>query len=249
MITPLVYDQVAAVVQQPPIVTDLSIKPPTEIALFHLQSEYFKTRSLDVWKQMFKICYDYARSLVLKRLKGKIFIDPDEVNDTATGAAVAFMRQYQVKPDWKVTVSFAGMLKWKVIESMYRSQKEDDHVSLNAVSERSEKGDELQDSLARLGFTSLDGSYNPKPEDMLDKVSLREVIDPVLAELRDSEVNEREYVLALLKLVIVLKKPKNRHVKVNFENRWELDYKTYGVVERTELEVRSRVKEMVSRSQ
>jgi hypothetical protein len=240
MITPLEYDENAILATLPPDVEDLEAKPETEQALFALQKTYLETHDLNVWKKMFKMCYDYARSLVLKRLKGKIFIEPDEVTDNATAATVAFMRQYQVKHDWKVCVSFAGMIKWKVIESMYRDQSEDQHVSLNSVSERSDRGEELQASIQKIGYKSLVGSYAPKPEDGLDQLSIQDVVNEVLTELDELEMDDRIDILVRLKLVLVMKKPKNRHVKVNFENRWEQDRRVFNTVERTEKEIRSR---------
>jgi hypothetical protein len=248
MVTPLQYDEEPKRERHENadwIYGDFEKKPDTERELYFLQLKYLETRDQDTWKAMFKIIYEYARSLVLKRLKNRTYIEPDEVADYAGGAAQAFMRQYLTKPHWSVGASFAGMLKWKVVEVMYRYKSEDDHVSLNSIGGKDDDKGELLDSLGRVGFSTMSGSYNPRPEDCLDKWTVSDVVDEVLGELDTVCNDEMVRLLTVLKMVLVLRKPRNRHVKTNFINRWERDFKSFSTLERVELELKKRMSEKI----
>jgi hypothetical protein len=226
----------------------LEDKPETEKKLFEYQEDYLKNRSTETWKKMFHLCYDYARSLVLKRLKGKVYIDPEEVDDYSITSTLAFMRQYLIKPYFRVGASFAGMIKWKVIESMYRYQKEDHNESLNSVLDNStstDKSSEMQDNLEKIGFTPMVGSYNRKPEDLLNDISLKDVTDEVINEILDLNLSEYMNLIVLFRFIILFKKPKNRHVKTNFQDRWEKDFKVYSLCEMAEKEIKTRYKNIL----
>jgi hypothetical protein len=94
------------------------MKPRTELILSSLQDEYLKKRDIDTYQQMFSEILPYARSLILKKTAGKIFLPPDVVDSAALEATVKFMTQYE-KPEFKISNSFAGMLSFKVLEAMY----------------------------------------------------------------------------------------------------------------------------------
>jgi hypothetical protein len=93
-------------------------RPETEEKLFGLQEDYLKNRNVHVYQKIFSEILPYARSLVLKKTKGKIYLPPETVDSAALEATVKFMSQYE-KEDFKVDKSFAGMLNYKVLESMY----------------------------------------------------------------------------------------------------------------------------------
>jgi hypothetical protein len=256
MITKLVYCQTPydekyenyALGEDTPWADDkMEDKPETERKLFEYQEEYLRTRKTETWKKMFHLCYDYARSLVLKRLKGKVYIDPEEVDDYSITSTLAFMRQYLIKPYFRVGASFAGMIKWKVIESMYRYQKEDHNESLNAVldSNTTDKTSELQDNLEKIGFTPMQGSYSRKPDDLLSDIDLKDIVDEVINEMLEMNLDEYTTLIILFRLVIIFKKPKNRHIKINFQDRWERDFKVYSICELSEKEIKARFKEML----
>jgi hypothetical protein len=81
---------------------------------------------------MFLLIKKYARSLILKKNKGSWYRDPDEIDDSANQTASVFMELYLKSPDFQIGASFAGLLSLKVLE-LYKSIKDDDCVSLNAL--------------------------------------------------------------------------------------------------------------------
>jgi hypothetical protein len=107
-------------------------KPETEVRLFKLQDEYLKTRNITVYQRIFSELLPYARSLILKKTTGKIYLPPDKIDSAALESTVKFMTQYE-KPDFKIEKSFAGILNFKVLESMYGPKiiAADHIVSLN----------------------------------------------------------------------------------------------------------------------
>lgn len=237
-------------------------KPDTEQQLFRLEAELFKRRntfikemdkwkvshkgkrpvdtSCEIWSQMLDILFMYARSMILKRnKKNKKFTEMEEIEDKAIEAALRFMNQYNRREDFKVDASFAGALKFKIIEVLYGGD-EDFHVSLNQIiSENSNT--ELMDSLS----TKMHLFLTPEtltPEEIALKQSNIEIIDEVLFEL-DKEIGKdsRLAFLARLYLTIILRVPRTRHIKRMFMEKWATDYKTERVLESVVLEVYNRL--------
>lgn len=235
-----------------------TVRPPTEVALFDLQAKYLVNRDADVWTEMFGIIYNYARSLTLKKIKGKIYLEEDLVNDAATHAALKFMQRYNTDPNFKVNDSFAGVLKWKVIEALYGDYEEDDHVSLNLSIGDSNQG-ELGDTQVRNKFESVtcsDDYFNP--ERMFNVVDIDADIHKILAELDeeladfefdsspdgsdDEPINyERMAILTRMYLLLYLRKPKSRHAKLLFKKHYVRNYKEEQIIELTVMELRNRL--------
>jgi hypothetical protein len=154
-------------------------KPVTEALLTRLEKEYLEERELraesntpsaletQLYHQMFKELVPYARSLILKKTKGKIFLPPDIVEETALESTVKFMAQYE-KPDFKTRASFAGLLSFKVLESLYgpKIKAADKITSLN---EHIENGKSRETELGELSesynFTYL---FRPYDNDIID---------------------------------------------------------------------------------
>lgn len=118
---------------------EMEDKPQTEQDLFKFQEEYLKTRDIDpekanqIWKDMFSLIYDYSVSLLKQRLKNKTYISPDEVADKSTMATINFMNQYLARRNFRVGASFAGMLKFKVVEALYKNKNDERNFSLNTT--------------------------------------------------------------------------------------------------------------------
>lgn len=233
-------------------------KPDTEKELFYLQDEFFEKRkvyqnaikewikdtskpkpvdgSIEPWSKMLAIIYSYACSLVKKSTKGKKYIDPDDVSDKGLEAAFRFMSSYNRKPSFAIGASFAGNLRWKVIEVMH----EDKVLSLNqptSYDAQLELLDTISDDSYRSGFNVFINYDNP--EDML--MNNVTTIEDVLTEL-DEEVgsNSKIALLARLYLLINLRVPRTRHIKRLFLENWAQEYKTEQLLESTVLEVYNR---------
>ena len=134
-------------------------KPATEILLTDLQAKYLENRDQDVYKKMFEELVVYCRSLVLKTIKGKTFLQPDYVQEVALEATMRLMTQYQ-KPEFTIGASFAGYLQFKILEVLYNTKviQEDMTLSLNAIVDASSKSThvtEMEDLAESLNFTYL----------------------------------------------------------------------------------------------
>ena len=219
---------------------ELEDKPSTEIMLFNLQNKYLSNgRPQEIWEEMFKICWSYMRSLILQRQRGKSFVEPELIDDQTTSATLAFMSQYLTRPEFEVGASFAGMMKWKIIEVLYKnSPKNGSPISLQL---------EVSDD----GKTTLEGliaaeGIEYSPEDLTVKRSSYEIIEEILNEL-DATINvdNKYYIMLVVRLYILLclKHPKNRHSKKMFLDKWAQDFKIKKLIDFVMLEIKNRLLE------
>lgn len=239
-------------------------KPPTEQELFALQTQLFEARDAykkameewaqnpelpkpqngasQIWSKMLEICFNYSKSMILKRNTGGKFMEPEDVEDKAIDTALAFMNQYLRRDDFVVEASFAGLIKFKIIETLYKG-REDYHISLNQIISDDSKT-ELIDGLSSNNFQSILCSDIDNPEDIVLRETPKEVIHNVLNEL-DEELGHNSILAfkARLYLTIILRSPKTRHIKRLFMEHWANDYRTEQVLETTVLELHNRLRE------
>lgn len=234
-------------------------KPDTERELFKLQDELFNKRdeydnavkewikdtskpkpidrSTEPWSKMLCIIYNYASSLIKKSTKGKKYIDPDDIADKALEAAFRFMSAYNRKPNFAIGASFAGNLRWKVVEVL----NEQKNISLNQPSSYDAQT-EILDTLSEDQFTHVGGGRNMfrDPSDVLVDNN-DDIVGEVLFEL-DQELGKESKIgfLSRLYLLINIRVPKTRHIRRLFLERWAGDYKVERVLESTILEVYNR---------
>ena len=104
----------------------------TEKKLMALQDLYLANRDVKHMQDMFLIVLPYARSSVLKKIRGRTFLNEDLVYEYAVDATIKFMSQYE-NPEFKVDTSFGGLLGLKVLEAMHGPKviKADQIGSLN----------------------------------------------------------------------------------------------------------------------
>ena len=218
-------------------------KPVTEIKLTELQEQYLATRDEKVWQEMFSIMIQYARSLVLKATKGKVFLDPDHVIGVATDAAIKIMRRYHDDPDFLIDRSFGGLLRWKVIESLYGDRQEESHLSLNhIVSEEGGHTTELGDLQASIGFHTSTGAVSDEP--ILDGLLAQEMYSVVRTVLSEFDIAVDSYRLSLLARLFVLllvRKSKIRHSMNIFRRHMHMKPKEEEALDLLLLEIRNRL--------
>lgn len=220
-------------------------KPPTEVQLDTLQEKYLTTRDEGIWQEMFLVCVPYAKSLILKKIKSKVFLDPEYVNECAVSVALRFLGQYKTNPTFKVDWSFAGMMNYKVLEVLYGHKNEDDHVSLNHYMSGDSKG-ELGDYLNRIGYQNV---LNPNeaqfydPEALSHRVEVIQNVKEILSEL-DASIpdNYKLQLLARLRVLMMFRYPRSRHVDSVFKRNFTNDFREECILDRTLLEVRNRLK-------
>ncbi len=134
-------------------------KPATEVLLSDLQTQYLENRELIYYQKMFEEMVKYCRSLVLKTIKGKTYLNPDHVQEVALESTMRLMAQYQ-KPAFVINASFAGYLQFKILEVLYNTKtiQDDMTMSLNHLVENSSRAGhavELEDLAESLNFTYL----------------------------------------------------------------------------------------------
>ena len=221
---------------------NLEDKPQIEQNLQALQKEYYSTNDYKekqkIWSEMFVLTQVYAKSLIMKRMKGIRYESPEDIDDKANQTALSFMSQYCYRKGFKCGASFAGMISPKILESLYGYSKEDQNISLNKTIGSSNK--ELADAQEFFGFRPL---YEQRDgiDDVLS-VSLKEIFDQLLLEF-DKEVEEesRRFKLRAY-LEILLRKPRNKHSKLLFLKNF-CDKKDLDLIRLFELELYNRLQE------
>jgi len=221
-------------------------KPPTEILLDELQEKYLQNRTDETWKEMFIVCLPYAKSLILKKIKSKVFLEQDYVNECAVSVVLRFLNQYKTNPEFKVDWSFAGMMVYKVLEVLYGHKKEDNHVSLNFYMNDDSKG-ELGDYLTKIGYRNILNPneakyYNPEyviQEGMDSFNCVKDVLSELDASLPD---NKRLCLLIRFRALMMFRYPRSRHADSVFKKQFARDYKEECIIDQTLLEIRNRIK-------
>jgi hypothetical protein len=214
---------------------EMSSKPDLEQALFLLQSKYYnpryKKQKSKIWSEMLGLIQPYAKSLLLKRATGGRYIPPETIHDKSVHASLQFMSQYINRSGFHVGASFAGMLNWKVLESLCKNWEEENHLSLNSI--LGESDNELEGLQERIHFESVFGESYEKPEDFINNVNLFNTIHDLFNDIDETRLKEKEKLLLRMYFLICLKKPKNKHCKQMFLKRWANNYKTKKILDLT----------------
>ena len=224
-------------------------KPDTEVNLGELQekllSEYRSTGEWNevIWNEMFAIMINYARSLVLKATKGKVFLEPEHVSAVATDAAIKIMKRYKEDDDFLIDRSFGGLLRWKVIESLYGDYQEDNHLSLNhIVSEEGGHTTELGDLQTSVGFTNLGNHQSYEQDlDIVKSIDLMKIVDDVLNDFDSAVDSYRLSMMGRVYLLLTMRKSKVRHSMNIFRRYADMHPKEEEALELLLLEVRNRI--------
>lgn len=237
--------------------------PKTELELRKLQEEFLKDMTnSEVRDKMFMLIRIYARSLVLKNLKktGK-YLEPSRVDEISTDATCLFFREYFKNSkdgktsSWRVSVSFAGILRLKVLEAMYSkkyAQKDDDStLSLNSSIMKEDDSKEMIDFVS--DGASLPWANNKKEFYEEGKDPLKKVIDNIDVSFQEIKnvINDaflslpyNLYLKFLPWLLLQFRKPKTRNIRSLFDNMF-LDSRTENAFDILLLEVHNRIAQHV----
>ena len=189
----------------------LESKPISEQKAFAYQTKWLQTKDPKVWEEWTALMFSYTRSLVLKKLTRKKYLEPDEIDDITADAVFNFMAQY-LKPtktggQFEVGASFAGMVNFKILEALYRG-KDDSHIlSLDATVTDEDKT--LADFAKPLQVESTN-------ENFLD-YDLTDIIKDLITEI-DEKYGNDVYLASVLKLYVnlIIKCPKQAATKNKF---------------------------------
>ena len=216
---------------------DIKDKPETEQKLFELQDKWITTKDPKVWSEMYLEVSNYMRSLILKKLKNKVFLEKEVIDDKNNRAVIKFMSQFLTNPNFKIGASFAGMMKYPVLEVLYGKNEKVNLDSLERVLS--------DDNATTLGDTIHDEKFDELySDDTLFKVTAKDIFKEVLYELDKTEVDSKTKALIHLYLILCIRGPKNRHSKRVFQNSLFPDYKKRKVLDLTLLEIYNRLKEL-----
>jgi hypothetical protein len=220
------------------------VKPITEQLLTDLQEEYLKTRDIVVYQQIFSEILPYARSLILKKNTGKIWLSPDLVDSAALETTVKFMSLYQ-NPDFKINASFAGILGFKLLEALYGPKvvAADQISSLNEhIESEKSKETELGDMQEAFNFTYMFRPDNAQiGEDPANYLFNKEsdVIQSIMSVFKDlhTSVSLHTYFLICIGALQFIMKTKtyNKYIELYLSDKLK------ELLDVTLLEVRNRL--------
>lgn len=221
----------------------LEDKPLIEQSLYKKQQRWYDPKTTDsdkrnIWSEMFLEVKTYARSMVLQKLKNKKFLSPDEVDGHANNAALKFMSQYLYRVNFKCGTSFGKMINYKVLETVYGEVEDDKTLSL--IMDGGDNGDlDLLSIQQRAEITPLWGQAIYDTEEEMNN-TIRGIINGLFEEF-DSEVDSDLLRLKMrMYFNLLLKKPKNRHIKDQFIKQNCLNKKEIDALNLIELELYKR---------
>lgn len=225
----------------PKIYTKYTPPPETEIILTALQELYLKPDcSKAIRDRYFMLMRSYARSILLKEIKRKgIVFPPEKVEELATDSTLLLMNQY-TKEGWKISASFAGALRWKVVESLYGDSKDEMNYSLNRTFSEDSNAKEMLDLMSN----SNTPWYNHISQDPAEEVAEKEntaieEVRTLIAQAYDI-LPYKVYLKFLPWLLLKLRKPRIRNVMMQF-NRIFLNSKEEEAFDLLLLEMRNRI--------
>jgi len=226
--------------------------PPTELELRSLQELYLQDKNNQVVvDKYFLLLRTYARSLILKKIKKLgIFLPPERVDELSTDVTLLLIKSYS-KPGWKIGKSFAGAIKFKILEAMYHNSKDEMNSSLNQTFSEDKDSKEVLDVIG--SGSPLPWDYSPygkrrdsdDPADMIAEtmnVAFSEVVE-ILNEAYN-DLPYRTYMRFVPWLVLQFRKPKTKNIQTLF-NRLFLTSKEENVFDMLLLEIHNRISQHV----
>ena len=223
-------------------------KPITEIELTDLQERWLNDKDQVAYQKMFELLVQYSRSIILKMTRGKKFLNPDYVFNVAVDATIKFFEQYEKNPQFKIDYSFAGILRYKVLECLYgpKIQKQDAIGSINSYVKNADDIEELE---------NLQDKFDMKPywtsqldyDDPMYKIYHTEetavhTIMSVIHDLYDTSLSQRDILILLIAFLHSFRKTKN--FDAFSEMYLNKDY-LKDIYEQSMLEIRDRLSEEV----
>lgn len=223
-----------------------TLVPDTETSLQELQQKYLENRQdKKIFSDYFLLLRNYARSLALKEIKRKnIYLLPERVDEICTDATILLLNQYR-KEGWSVGSSFAGVLRWKVIEAMYKQANDEMHYSLNTNFNNDDNNKEFLDVIglgSEKNWTVVAGnSIEDSPsESVINEVNVAfNEVNVIIDEAYDI-LPYNLYIKFVPWLVLKFRKPKSRNSQTTFTD-WFLTSREEDAFDLLFLEIRDRI--------
>ena len=169
-----------------------------------------------------------------------LVLPPERVDEVCTDATLAILKQYQ-KVGWKIEASFAGALRWKVIESLYGPKNEESHYSLNTTFSDDTDSKEMLDLVSSSSLPWSNDSYCDDPEETTfnQYSAVVEEVNRLLDEAYEI-LDYRLYVRFLPWLLLNIRKTRARNVMRTFTSSF-LTSREESAFELLLLELRNRL--------
>lgn len=223
-------------------------KPKTELILDELQDKWLNNKDQKAYQEMFEILVQYARSIILKMTRGKKFLDPDYVFNVSVDAVIKFFEQYEKNPQFKVDYSFAGTLRYKVLECLYgpKIQKQDSIGSINSyVSSSENEVDELESLQSKLDMRPYWSSCldidDPVYKLYHTEETTLQTVFSVIRDIYKTNLSEKDIVFLLIGILHTFRKNKN----INAFKEKYFNSTLNDIYELTMLEIRDRLSEEI----
>lgn len=203
--------------------------PETELDLQKLQAKFLEDRNnKKVFEEYFMLLRTYARSIALKEIKRKnIFLQPERVDEICTDATLLLMNQYR-KEGWSIGASFAGALRWKVIEAMYKYSNDEMVYSLNITFNGDKDGKEILDimgSSEQKNWSTVTGVDKIDDPGNLVSDSINVAFEEINAIIDEAYriLPYRTFLRFIIWLVLFFRKPKARNAQNLFKTIYVQD--------------------------
>jgi len=94
------------------------VLPDTERSLRILQDKFFINREEKYLSEMYYILMEYAQSLFLKFFN-KVVLHTEDLDYYLQNAISFFIEEYLLKEDYKIKISFGGLLIYKIKQALF----------------------------------------------------------------------------------------------------------------------------------
>ncbi|MCA1800443.1 MAG: hypothetical protein LC687_04110 [Actinobacteria bacterium] len=177
---------------------DVDSKPPTERELFRYQYEYYsKYGDREATEKMFHTIASYSGSLILKVKKSSRYISKDKLRDMAREVSLRVVSQYLKRPGFIIKGSFAGFIKWKILEVTGEADDFERADQIDPVTKRKKK-------MPLLSLNSLVDKARGQEtsiEDLQESLHFVNIGAPVEAGVLTTEMRMSESVSGIMNIV------------------------------------------------
>ena len=205
-------------------VTQYSAPTETEKNLQELQDLFLKNKdNREISDKFFMLLHTYARSLTLQEVKRKsLFLPPERIDEICTDATLLLLDQYRVD-GWKIQASFAGALRYKIWDAMYKRKNDEMNFSLNTTFTEDNDSKEIMDLIGTntiLPWQMIDGST--VSDDPFDSIASTmniaySEIEEVIKEAH-AALPYKSFMRFLPWLILQIRRPKTRNIQQLFRD-------------------------------
>lgn len=195
-------------------------KPRDERVLFELQDEFFQERSNRTLGKIYERLFDYSQNMIKSLLRNKHILPEDDLVEKANDIANKIVEKYLKDENFSIKWSFGAMLSKIAKGILFRSRREESHLSLNAHVMDGDQ--EIEDNLFYKGFDPLI-QHEENVEDSFLKNQDSAVgeaynlIEKIYERISDTEEKEVVPLLYLIALKNRLYSPNHQFLENFFE--------------------------------